>query len=97
MGNHVFRDLVEDYQTSYLCSKRSDKPRIAMKILDLVKESGGRFVRRQRTAEGLIWQEINDKGAYEKICQGLREGAPDLRRQVLSKMKQAAKDNDKGY
>ncbi|KAL3943120.1 MAG: hypothetical protein SGBAC_002811 [Bacillariaceae sp.] len=93
-GNQVFRELVEDHQTTYLCSKRSDKPHIAMKILDLVKAAGGRFVRRQRTAEGLIWQEINDKGAYEKICQALREGAPDLRRQVLSKMKQAAKHAD---
>lgn len=89
-GNQVFKELVEDHQTTYLCSKRSDKPHIAMKILDLVKANGGRFVRRQRTAEGLIWQEINDKGAYEKICQALREGAPDLRRQVLSKMKQAS-------
>lgn len=90
-GNQVFKELVEDHQTTYLCSKRSDKPHIAMKILDLVKASGGRFVRRQRTAEGLIWQEINDKGSYEKICQALREGAPDLRRRVLSKMKQATK------
>ncbi|CAJ1958482.1 unnamed protein product [Cylindrotheca closterium] len=97
-GNQVFRELVEDHQTTYLCSKRSDKPHIAMKILDLVKAAGGRFVRRQRTAEGLIWQEINDKGAYEKICQALREGAPDVRRQVLSKMKQATKQADnKGH
>eukprot|EP00980_Cylindrotheca_fusiformis_P007960 scaffold1697_cov120-Cylindrotheca_fusiformis.AAC.42 len=85
-GNQVFRELVEDHQTSYLCAKRSDKPHIAMKLMDLVKENGGRFVRRQRTAEGLIWQEINDKGAYEKVCQALRDGAPDLRRQVMSKL-----------
>jgi hypothetical protein len=90
-GNQVFRELVEDHQTSYLCAKRSDKPHIAMKLIDLVKASNGRFVRRQRTAEGLIWQEINDKGAYEKICQALRDGAPDLRKQVLSKLKKSSK------
>lgn len=95
-GNQVFRELVEDHQTSYLCAKRSDKPHIAMKLLDLVKATGGRFVRRQRTAEGLIWQEINDKGAYEKICQALRDGAPDLRRQVLSKLKKPSKSTGGG-
>jgi hypothetical protein len=95
-GNQVFRELVEDHQTSYLCGKRSDKPQIAMKLMDLVKATGGRFVRRQRTAEGLIWQEINDKGAYEKICQALRDGAPDLRRQVLSKVKKSSKSTVDG-
>ena len=78
-GNQVFRELMEDHQTSYLCAKRSEKPQIAMKLLDVVKSTGARFVKRQKTAGGLTWIEINDRGAYEKICQALRDGAPGLR------------------
>lgn len=84
-GNQIFRELVQDYQTSYLCARRSDKPRIAMKLLDVVKSRGARFVRRQKVTGGRCdWVEIGDKGAYEKVCQALREGSPDLRRQMLS-------------
>lgn len=86
-GNQVFKDIVQDFQTSYLCAKRSDKPHIAMKILDIVKESGARFVRREKAAGQFCWVEIEGKGAYEKVCQALRDGAPDLRRQVLSSCK----------
>jgi len=48
IGNEMFRGLVSNYQTSYFCAKRSDKPRIAMKVLDVLHESGARFVRRQK-------------------------------------------------
>ena len=29
------------------------------------------------------WEQLNEKQAYEKICQALREGAPELRRRML--------------
>jgi hypothetical protein len=98
-GNQVFRGLVEEQQTSYLCAKRSAKPQIAMNLLDQVKSTGGRFVRRQKTSEGLVWTEIKDRGAYEKICQALRDGAPDLRQKMLTKYKKlegetAGKENN---
>lgn len=86
-GNQVFKDIVQEYQTAYLCAKRSDKPQIAMKLLDIVKTSGARFVRREKAAGQFCWVEIEGKGAYEKVCQALRDGAPDLRRQVLSSTK----------
>jgi hypothetical protein len=89
-GNQVFRELVEDHQTSYLCAKRSDKPKIAMKLLDVVKSRGARFVKRQKTTGRFTWVDIGDKGAYEKVCQALRDGAPDLRRQVMSSLSQAS-------
>jgi hypothetical protein len=97
-GNHVFRELLQEYQTSYLCAKRSVKPNIALEILDVVKAGGARFVRREKTPGGFSWVGIQDKGAYEKVCQGLRDGAPDLRRQMLSSSKHKAaktKENKK--
>lgn len=83
-GNQAFKDLVEEYQTSYLCAKRCDKPQMAMKIMDIVKERGARFVRREKASGGSIWVEIDPKGAYEKVCQALRQGAPEIRRKSLS-------------
>eukprot|EP00934_Nitzschia_sp_Nitz4_P004995 Nitzschia sp. Nitz4//scaffold13_size275219//170546//171454//NITZ4_000888-RA/size275219-processed-gene-0.97-mRNA-1//1//CDS//3329536056//4985//frame0 len=86
-GNQVFQNIVQEYQTSYLCAKRSNKPRIALEILDRVRDTGARFVRREKTAGQFFWVEIEGKGAYEKVCQALREGAPDLQRKMLSTMK----------
>jgi hypothetical protein len=85
-ANQIFRELVADYQTLYLCSKRGDKPKIAMAVLELVQSRGGRFVKRvKRSYNGHFgWEEIGEKRAYEKVCQALREGAPELRRKMLA-------------
>jgi hypothetical protein len=83
-GNQAFKDLVGEYQTGYLCAKRSDKPHLAMKIMDIVKDRGARFVRREKAAGRSIWVEIDAKGAYEKVCQALRQGAPEMRSKSLS-------------
>lgn len=92
-GNQVFRDLVKDYQTKYLCAKRSDKPQIALKLLDAIKATGARFVKRQKTSGSICtWVQIDDKGAYEKVCQALRDGAPDLQRKMLSSLAKKGKN-----
>ncbi|KAG7337012.1 hypothetical protein IV203_017551 [Nitzschia inconspicua] len=85
-GNLFLRKLVNEYQTVYLCSKRSDKPAIAWKLLDIITSRGGRFVRRDKTHKG-NWIPLNTKQAYEKLCQSLREGAPELRRRMLLDMR----------
>jgi hypothetical protein len=87
IGNQAFRDLVQEHQTIYLCSKRSDKPAIAWKLYDIVTRRGGRFVRRNKARNhdgpSFAWEELDEKQSYEKICQSLREGAPALRAQLL--------------
>ena len=87
-GNRFLRKLVAEYQTLYLCSKRSDKPAIAWKLLDIVTSRGGRFVKRNKAHKNttFAWEPLNEKQAYEKICQALREGAPELRRRMLKDM-----------
>jgi len=85
VGNSRFRSLVLDYHRSYFVAKRSDKPRIAMKVLDVLASRGARFVRRVkgRSSGSSYWQEVAHKIAYEKVCQALRDagGTP---RQMLS-------------
>jgi hypothetical protein len=86
-GNEEFRYIVEDYQTSYLCAKRSDKPGVAFKLLEVVKSRGGRFLKRQKASGRQAWAEVGEKQAYEKVCQALRDGAPELRRQMMAASK----------
>jgi hypothetical protein len=98
-GNQVFRDVIVDYQTVYLCAKRGCKPKIATEVLEHIQSRGGRFVRRVKTSHRggrFGWEEIGEKRAYEKVCQALREGAPELRRKMLASdiFKEANTDKD---
>lgn len=124
-GNQFFRLLVDKYQGQYLAAKRMDKPEIAMHVVALVQERGGRFLKRTKVVSApssssssspprrpshpslsssaasassplggsrghFAWQDIGEQRAYEKACQALREGAPELRKQLASKEAVAA-------
>lgn len=94
-GNDLFQTIIEKHQTSYLCAKRSDKQMIAMKIMDEVKSRGGKFVRRVKTARKgntFGWEDIGEKRAYEKVCQALRDCAPELRRRMMTFSKRVQED-----
>jgi hypothetical protein len=83
-GNEAFRELVKRYQMVYVCcSKRSDKPKIVMKLLDILRSCGVRFVRRHVKTVG-AWEELDSFKAYGKVCQALREKAPYLQRQMIA-------------
>lgn len=72
----------------------------------IVQERGGRFLKRtprpsshdgQGCSKSITsngggggWEDIGRQRAYEKVCQALREGAPDVRRQVAAKEMAAA-------
>ena len=85
-GNRSFHDLIVARQAEYLCSKRSEKPEVATRIMELIKAKGGRFVRRVKNGcQGRFgWEEIEEKRAYEKVCQSLRERAPEVRRKMIA-------------
>lgn len=89
-GNKFFRELVDEQQMPYLAARRVDKPDIALLIVEKIKERGGRFLKRtKRPGLGpsghFCWQEIGRERAYEKTCQSLREGAPELRKRMAIK------------
>eukprot|EP00536_Pseudo-nitzschia_multiseries_P015662 jgi/Psemu1/69591/estExt_Genemark1.C_9270014 len=90
-GNRAFRSLVKQYQNDYLKAKKRDKPQVAAEVVEIIREKGGRFLRRYPTkSEGVFWIEIGDVRAREKTCQALREGAPEIRR------RKAASGNEDG-
>ncbi|MGK3736678.1 MAG: hypothetical protein ACI8RD_003793 [Bacillariaceae sp.] len=88
IGNRLFRSLVKQYKSDYLKAKKRDKPQVAAIVVDKIRERGGRFLRRYKSDEGMVWIEIGDGRAREKTCQALREGAPAIRR------RKAASDSD---
>jgi hypothetical protein len=91
-GNRAFRLLVKQFEEQYLRTKKAEKPSVASKVVDLVRERGGRLLRRWDTSEkgNVLWVDIGDDRAREKTCQALREGAPELRK----KKRGASSDDD---
>lgn len=92
IGNSQFKELVLDYHRSYFVAKRSDKPRIAMRVLDILASRGARFVRRIKggSSASSHWEEVAQKIAYEKVCQALRDAGGAAPRKMLSSVAASA-------
>ena len=72
--------MVKHYQNDYLKAKKRDKPKVAERVVQKIREKGGRFLKGYKTNNGVLWVDIGDDKAKEKASQALREGAPDIRR-----------------
>lgn len=72
IGNKKFRTVVAQHQAEYLGARKRDKAFIARKIVGIVRERGGRFLRRDRNNG--CWSEVGERKATEKTSQALREG-----------------------
>jgi Neuregulin intracellular region len=104
-GNRAFRTLVKEYQPQYLQAKKRDKPAVATIVVDLVRQQGGRFLRRCSFAEQrldaasmgpVVWVDIGDDRAREKTCQALREGAPEIRKKTLRSRRRRRRNQKNG-
>eukprot|EP00957_Ditylum_brightwellii_P089847 6842369-Ditylum_brightwellii.AAC.1 len=77
VGNVEYRSIVINHQAEYVVAKRIDKNGIARRIVQIVHERGGRFLKRaggKATDVGCEgWLEIDEKKAIEKTSQALRE------------------------
>jgi hypothetical protein len=79
---------------AYIQAKRGEKPRIAQTIVHLVRQNGGRFVKRK---EGTAtWTDVGNVKAREKTSQALREGAPVLRNNGVSSITKTTPDRRDG-
>lgn len=90
IGNKHYRHIVADHQEEYLKARKRDKILIAQRIVEIVKENGGRFLKR---AGERNWVPVSDKKAQEKTSQALREGL-DVRNRKLRPSKQIRRDDD---
>lgn len=97
-GNVRFHKLVAEKRMTYLtCTDRKEKTNICEDIIDVVKRSGGRFLKKisgsgSRTSPKL-WKIVDDAKAKAKTGQALREGYTRetvLRAQLLASVADAA-------
>ena len=72
IGNRRFRSLVQEFQPTYLLCRRKEKPLIARTIVLIVRNRGGRFLKKHED-EGTFY-EVGDEKAEAKTSQALREG-----------------------
>ena len=80
-GNIFFRRMVRLRQESYLRASKRDKASVARDIVDTIRQLNppGRFLKKG----GDVWVEIGNRKAREKTSQALREGAPELREELI--------------
>jgi hypothetical protein len=70
-----------------------------MVIVERIHARGGRFLKRtKRQGIGVCghfcWVDIGEQRSYEKVCQALREGAPEIRRQLAVNELSCSVSND---
>eukprot|EP00522_Entomoneis_paludosa_P016546 CAMPEP_0172450000 /NCGR_PEP_ID=MMETSP1065-20121228/8540_1 /TAXON_ID=265537 /ORGANISM="Amphiprora paludosa, Strain CCMP125" /LENGTH=223 /DNA_ID=CAMNT_0013201765 /DNA_START=78 /DNA_END=749 /DNA_ORIENTATION=+ len=71
-GNKEYRTIVTQHQDEYLQARKKDKVLIARRIVQIVQERGGRFLKQNASTQQ--WEAVTDKRAQEKTSQALREG-----------------------
>lgn len=92
VGNKRFRSIVVDHQGEYLNARKKDKVLIARKIVAIIRQNGGRFLKQGIFAQ---WEEVTDERAQAKTSQALREGL-DVRYQTQKNSKTTRTDSESG-
>jgi hypothetical protein len=70
--------------------------------MEIIRSRGGRFLRHVKVAadyryprDRFAWVEVGNKRVYEKVCQALRDGAPEIRKQMIAMSRKPASHQDK--
>jgi hypothetical protein len=78
-GNIKYRSVVYHYKKRYLETiPRKKKGVIVQEVLAHLKRDGYRFVQKR----GHVWVEAGEPAKRRKVVQALREGGPELRKQL---------------
>ncbi|CAJ1964311.1 unnamed protein product [Cylindrotheca closterium] len=80
IGNKRFRAIVAEYQEVYLGARKKEKAQIASRVVERIRQNGGRFLKRDTTTD--TWVEVPSKKALGKTGQALREGL-DVRHNTI--------------
>ena len=83
VGNEHFRSLVKKHKIAYVACPKPEKGRFSTIIVDEVRslDPPGRFLKQDATTK--LWQDIGDKKSLDKTRQALREGAPELLKELV--------------
>lgn len=75
-GNRFYRQLILSNRTAYDDASKAMKPEIARQIVEQIRNSGGRFLRKDKDGE---YRDIGETEAKEKTSQALRHRTFELR------------------
>lgn len=83
-GNEHFRALVRKHKVAYLACPKPQKGQFSRMIVDEMRllDPPGRFLKQDKVTQ--LWYDIGDKKALDKTRQALREGAPDLMKNLVN-------------
>ena len=80
-GNKFFRELVKAVRVNYVATPKQQKPLFSQHIFLTIQNltPPGRFLKK---CKDNLYHDVGDKKAIEKTRQALREGAPEVERQL---------------
>lgn len=70
-GNTKLAGLIDDYRVQYMSVDRRNKTKLSHALVQMVKDYGGRFLKRTEDGSG-NWIEVSDDTAREKVSHGFR-------------------------
>ena len=81
-GNEHFRALVKKHKIAYVACPKPENGRFSKIIVDEIRtmDPPGRFLKQDAATK--LWMEIGDKKSLDKTRQALREGAPELLKEL---------------
>jgi hypothetical protein len=81
-GNEYFRELVRQHKVEYVACPKARKGKFSRMIVDEIgkRVPPGRFLKQDNDTK--LWYDIGDKKALDKTRQALREGAPELLKDI---------------
>lgn len=81
-GNEHFRALVRKHKVAYVACPKPQKGKFSKIIVDEIKslDPPGRFLKQDAATK--LWYDIGEKKAFDKTRQALREGAPDIMKEI---------------
>ena len=81
-GNKYFRSLVATLKTEYVATPKPSKPMFAKLVVKQIRglNPPGRFLKKDSSSG--LWNDVGEKKALDKTRQALREGAPEIEKEL---------------
>lgn len=90
VGNKQFRVIVATNRERYQsCTSRDEKTRITTEIIKSIRDSGGRFLRKNESSK--LYEDVGDEYAHEKVSHALRSAKDPKKKQPRKKRKTVRK------
>jgi len=82
VGNEHFRALVRKHKVAYVACPKPQKGKFSRMIVDEIRSRNppGRFLKQDPVTK--LWYDIGEKKALDKTRQALREGAPEIMKEI---------------